>query len=98
MLTTVQSGRSPGVTSRHEPPASSLTCTSPSSVPAHSKPCRSGDSASANTVHQYSAPIFSVVISPELRSLSGSLRVRSELTGSQVCPWSLEAKMRLPAM
>ena len=50
MLTMLHSGMSLGVTFSHVLPSSRVRWMSPSSVPAHSMPFCSGDSASAKTV------------------------------------------------
>src|SRR5262249_11875644 len=63
-------------------PASGDVHTLPSSVPAHSTPAFTGDSASATIVQCCSAP------EPPVAIFFGSSVVRSGLTRSQRSPWS----------
>ncbi len=79
-----------GVTSRHAPPSSAVTCTRPSSVPAHSTPAFTADSASAVIVPAVSAS------EPTARILSGSPVDRSSLIFSQRSPRSVSRKTQLP--
>src|SRR5207247_10792670 len=84
-----QSGRPirPLVTFVQVLPSSFETCTTPSSLPAHKTPFCCGDSASAKTVQKISTPVLSPVIGPpDHCCLFLSLRVRSPLIFSQLCP------------
>src|SRR5262245_47876585 len=77
----------PGVTLLQLLPASRLTWTRPSSLPAHSRPFWVGDSASAKIVPYTSTPVLSPVIGPpDHFCLPLSLRVRSPLTFVHVLP------------
>ena len=68
-------------------------------MPAQSTSRSCGDSTSAKIVQYTSAPVLSRVIGPpDGPSFAGSLRVRSGLTISQLCPSSTERKTRLPAI
>src|SRR3954462_13223223 len=79
-----------GVTSSQVLPPSGLTWTRPSSLPAHSSPCCTGDSATAKMVPYTSTPVLSPVIGPpDHFCFDLSLRVRSSLTGFQLRPSSL---------
>src|SRR5439155_22135644 len=97
MLTVLHSGIF-GVTFDQCWPSSVVTWTSPSSVPAHSVPLFTGDSASANTVSYYSTEVMSFVSGPPLGCcLDLSLRVRSPLICVQLCPSSVDLKTHSPA-
>src|SRR5262249_3487797 len=84
-------------------PPSSEICTRPSSVPTHSKPSCSGDSASAeatlrsvvNRLRVTASGPHSLLITGTL--LRSSCRVRSGLTVFQVSPRSSLRKRTLPA-
>ena len=79
-------------------PPSREMWTKPSSEPAQKTPFSWGDSRNEKTVQYVSAPDASPVMSPpEGWSLSGSLRVRSGLMGSQLLPWSVERNTTFPA-
>src|SRR5688500_18985548 len=87
MLTRPNSGMSFGVTFAHVFPPSRVTCTSPSSEPAHRMFTSRFDGPSANTVAYTSGPFMSPVIGPpECPIVFGSWRVRSGLIRSQLCP------------
>src|SRR5687767_7420036 len=97
VFTVDSSGSSAGVTSDHVAPASRDSHTRPSSVPTHNNDASTGDSARAKIVQYTSAPDVSLVIGPpDAFSLSGSARVRSSDTASQLCPPSRERKTRSP--
>src|SRR3954468_784736 len=79
-------------------PSSLETCTNPSSLPAHSSPFCFGDSASAKIVQYTSTPVLSPVIGPPLHCcFCLSLRVKSLLTASHVCPASRVRNSTFPA-
>ena len=67
-------------------PASRVTCTSPSLVPAQISPFSSGDSAIANTTPAYSTPTLSGVRPPESCCCDLSFSVRSGLIACQLWP------------
>src|SRR3990172_10186089 len=96
----VHSGRSGGETFSHVLPASLVICTVLSSVPTHSSPCSSGDSASACASEtQYSDDHIEAKGPPGISSiLSTRLRVMSGLMVSQDRPSSVVRKTRLPAV
>src|SRR5438876_6130672 len=80
-----------GVTFVHFPPLFRDTLIRPSSLPAHSTPGSTVDSAKAKIVAWYSAPVWSSVIGPpESPVVFGSLRVRSGLTRVHDVPSSFE--------
>src|SRR5262245_48058027 len=70
----------------HVFPPSRVTWTRPSFVPAHSRPFSRGYSAMADTVDPYSWPVLCGVRPPDSCCLLLSLRVRSGLMTSQLCP------------
>src|SRR5882672_2699026 len=68
-------------------PASRVTCTSPSSVPAQMSPFCFGDSATAKIVSYHSTPVLSPVIGPpDHFCFDLSLRVKSGLIAFQDWP------------
>src|SRR5215469_3318396 len=67
-------------------PASRVTCTNPSLVPAQITPGSLGDSVMANTTSAYSTPTLSGVRPPEICWRDLSLRVRSGLMMRQLFP------------
>src|SRR5262245_37641271 len=76
-----------GVTFAHVLPASCVTCTRPSSVPTHTTPAFTGDSAIVRMVVWNSAAVLSVTISPPDDScFVVSFVVRSGLITSQLWP------------
>src|SRR5690348_10447170 len=87
-----------GVTFVHVFPRSRVTCTNPSSEPAHITSGLSGDSARAKTVAYHSVPVMSYVIGPPAgTSVFGSCRVRSGLIASQLSPSLVDRKTRFAA-
>ncbi len=63
----------------------------PSSLPVHSTPFVTGDSANAKIVAYHSVPVMSPVTGPPLRPMvAGSCRVRSPEILSQLLPWLRE--------
>src|SRR5215472_1706954 len=70
-------------------PASRVSCTRPSLVPAQMTPASLGDSAMAKTTPAYSTPMLSPVRPPENPMRVLSLRVRSGLMTCQLLPPSL---------
>jgi hypothetical protein len=96
MLTVAHSGI-PGifdVTFVQLRPASRVTCTRPSSLPAQITPACRGDSASAKTVSYVSTPVLSPVMGPpDHFCFDLSLRVRSGLIASHVWPPSFVLKI-----
>src|ERR1700704_3067883 len=88
LLTVPQAGRPgmPAVTLVQCAPASRVTCTSPSLVPAQISPFSRGDSAIANTTPAYSTPTLSGVSPPDNCWRDLSLSVRSGLMTCQLCP------------
>src|SRR5438093_10836448 len=88
LLTVPQAGR-PGIfdeTLVQRPPASRVTCTCPSLVPAQMTPFSFGDSAIAKTTPAYSTPMLSGVSPPEICCRGLSLSVRSGLISCQLWP------------
>src|SRR2546427_12865482 len=76
-----------GVTFVQLAPPSRVTCTSASSLPTQMSPFSLGDSATAKTVSYHSTPVLSPVIGPpDHFCFDLSLRVKSGLIASQVCP------------
>src|SRR5437588_12935713 len=67
-------------------PASRVTCSRPSLVPAQITPLSFGDSAIANTTPAYSTPILSGVRPPEICRRDLSFNVRSGLISCQLWP------------
>src|SRR6476660_2939858 len=88
LLTVPHAGRPgiPAVTLVQCPPASRVTCTSPSLVPAQINPFSRGDSAIANTTPSYPTPTLSGVSPPDICWREGSLSVKSGLITCQLCP------------
>ena len=64
MLTVPKAGIPAGVTFFQFAPLSLETCTTPSSLPAHSRPLEIGDSSKANIVPKTSIPVLSLLIGP----------------------------------
>src|SRR5262245_50846516 len=91
-LTVLYSGSPGGVMFCQLLPLSREICTRPSSLPAQSRPAVAGDSSNANTVEYTSTPVLSRVIPspPEKSCFFLSLRVRSGLIFSHVCPPSFD--------
>ncbi len=77
------------VTSVQLAPASRVTCTRPSFDPAQITPRSTGDSAMAKSTEAYVGLTSSVVSPPVFCILETSLRVRSGLITSQLCPPSV---------
>ena len=76
--------------SQFSPPSREI-CTRPSSEPAQYTPGSWGDSTKANIVPKFSTKVVSFVIGPPEGSIfERSLRVRSGLIGSQLCPSFVE--------
>src|SRR5688500_12681693 len=89
MLPTVPHGGRLGmffVTLTHVLPASRVSCTWPSLVPAQITPFSRGDSAIAITVNAYSTPMLSPVNPPENCCRDLSFVDKSGLMTSQVWP------------
>src|SRR5262245_19927543 len=89
ILLTVPHGGRPGrfaVTFVQRAPASRVTCTCPSFVPAQMTPFSIGDSAIANTTPAYSTPTLSGVSPPEDFWRDTSPVVRSGLITCQLWP------------
>src|SRR5262245_57972852 len=96
-LTVPHSGAPRGVTLSHLPPASRVTCTRPSSLPAQMSPFSFGDSATAKMVQYHSTPVLSPVTGPpDHFCFDLSLRVRSGLMAVQVWPPSVVRNSTLP--
>src|SRR5687768_1668672 len=85
----------------HAPPSFRVSHTLPSSVPAHRRPGRTGDSASAVIVPCASAPVTSGVMPPVVRRLvlifAESLVDRSGEIGTKRSPRFTLLMTRLPA-
>ena len=91
IATVAHSGRSGGVMFSQFCPQSREIWTRPSSEPAQYTPGSWGDSTKANIVPKFSTKVVSFVIGPPEGSIfERSLRVRSGLIGSQLCPSFLE--------
>ena len=88
LLTVPQTGRFGmfAVTLVQCAPASRVTCTWPSLVPAQMSPFSFGDSAIANTTPAYSTPMLSGVSPPDIFCRDLSFSVRSGLIACQLCP------------